>query len=290
MAYDALLHTLAGCTVGFDLMAPNPERELALSFRQMDALGCGLPLLTQGHHALSDTLREADAAWVLDDLGGLEQALDEILDQPELVKQRGAQAHALAQSRFAREQAEEPLLRWVAAPTRAPRPQAPLLDAAALTAALAESRQAQRAAEALRAQAEQERDEKREEVGRLNQQLAELSGAVAHLSRAVDEVAGFRRETVRVLGARSVAAEDEAELLSRELADTRADLAKKDAELRALRREQERLNDAVAAAQDEAQAAGQRLLEQGRAQDRLRQELRALREAVARGPLAWLRK
>lgn len=289
VAYEALLALHARCTAALDWMAPNPERALAVSFRQVDALGCGLPLLTHPHHALSDTLRSWDAGWVVDG-EGLEAALDEALDQPEAVERKARQARALGLAEHSRDQAEAPLLAWVQDPQRRERPRGPLLDAAALAAGLAEARAQAHAARSAQQEAQAELALKRAEVERLTAQNQDLCGSLAHLSRAVDEVAGFRRETVRVLGARSAAAEEESEALARELADLRADLAKKDAELRAARREQERLNDALAAAVDEAQAAGDRLHQQGRVEDRLRQELRGLREALGRGPLARLRR
>ncbi|MCK6519201.1 hypothetical protein L6R46_29570, partial [Myxococcota bacterium] len=98
------------------------------------------------------------------------------------------------------------------------------------------------------------------------------TGVVTRLSRAIDEVAGFRREAVTVLGARAAGAEGEVEALSRQVEEQRADLLKKDAELRAARREQDRLNDALLVATSEGQDAGARQVELGRLLDTIRQE------------------
>lgn len=282
LPYGALLQATARATVAWDWMEPNPERELAVSFRQLDALGCGLPLVTGGHHALAPLLRQWEAGWVLEHLDELPGVLDQLLGDPAEVERRAAQARALARAEFDPARAAAPLLRWVgSSPGRTPG-RTPLLDAARLAAELASAQASGAAAEALRAEAQAEVALKRSELARLTAQNQDLAGSVAHLARAVDEVAGFRREAVRVLGARAEAAEGEAESLARELGDLRADLAKKDAELRAARRELDRLNDALAAAQDEAAAAGDRLLSQGRIEDRLRQELRRLRERLGR--------
>lgn len=286
VGWPSLLRAYAHASLALDLMAPNTERELALSFRQVEYLGCGLPLLTNSGHALSDAIRYAEAGWVVGD--DLEGALLGALSDREELSRRGKNARALARSRFSREVAEKPLLDWVNTATI--RSHAPMLlpEAAALAAALAEARGEAGRESALRAKMEAEVAEKRAEVARLTDAQQCLLGTVERLSRAVDEVAGFRREAVRVLGAQRDGAASEAEALSRELADLRADLAKKDAELRAARREIDRTHDALAAAQEEAKMAGDRLLERGRVEDKLRQQIQALRAQLARGPLARL--
>lgn len=286
VGYFSLLGAYAGASLALDLMAPNPEREVALSFRQVEYLGCGLPLLTGGTHALSDAIRYAEAGWVIGE--DPEAALRAALSDPDELARRGRNARALAAARFSREVAEKPLVDWVLSATV--RAHGPMLlpDAAALAAALAEARGEAGREGALRAKAEAEVAEKRAEVQRLVDENQALIGAAAHLSRAVDEVAGFRRETVRVLGAQRDGAAAESEALGRELADLRADLSKKDAELLAARRVIDRDNDAVAAAQEEAKMAGDRLLDMGRTEDKLRQQLQQLRAQLARGPLARL--
>ncbi|MCB9743978.1 MAG: glycosyltransferase [Alphaproteobacteria bacterium] len=283
--WEALLKAYAGASLALDVMAPNPEREVALAFRQVEYLGCGLPMITGTYHALSEALREAEAGWVG---GSLRETLNAALDDPEALRRRGQNARALARARFSREVAEAPLLRWVETATLRARRPAPLPAAAELAASLAGA-EAQAAAEArLRALAEAEVAAKRAENAALSEQLRELTASVARLSRALDEVAGFKREAVRVLGTQAAGASEEAQALTRELADTQADLSKKDAELRAARREQDRLQDALSSAQDEARYAGERLTELGRREDHLRQERDGLRAALTRSPLARL--
>ncbi|MCB9761711.1 MAG: glycosyltransferase [Alphaproteobacteria bacterium] len=283
-----LLRAYASATVALDLMAPNPERELALAFRQVEYLGCGLPMITGAYHTLAPALDAADAGWVVAP-GGLEAALTQALDDRDALRRRGRNARALARARFSLEVAERPLLDWVEAAALREKHDAPLPSAAELAARLAEARGAADTDRALRETAEAELAEKRAEVDDLNARLRELTASVGRLSRAVDEVAAFRREAVRVLGSQHAAASEEAHALAEALADTRADLAKKDAELRAARRETDRLQDALTAAQDEARYAGDRAVELGRREDRVRQERDRLREALARSPLArWL--
>jgi chromosome segregation ATPase len=93
--------------------------------------------------------------------------------------------------------------------------------------------------------AEAEVVSKRAEVAALVEQNRALTSAVAQLAGAQADVAGFRRETVQVLGTRLAGQTEEAEALRRELAIVRADLEKKDLELGQLRGERDRLGGVI---------------------------------------------
>ncbi|MFH1464275.1 MAG: hypothetical protein ABIO70_07800, partial [Pseudomonadota bacterium] len=101
--YPELLNIYAGATAALDLMAPTPERTLAVAFRHMDYLGCGLPMIVGAEHVLGDVLAEAGAGLV-----GLpvEEALDRVIDAPEEHEARAVAARALARARFGREACE----------------------------------------------------------------------------------------------------------------------------------------------------------------------------------------
>ena len=279
----ALLTAYSGARAALDWFSPNPERELAMSFRQADYLGCGLPLITGADHALSDTLRAAGAGWVVNDLDAFEAAVIEAATDPAAAAARGLAARHLAQTTLSRDVAEAPLLRWVHVAKPRDRVAMPLPEAATLVAALGEARTQAQAAQEAQHKAEAEVAHKRAENALLTEQVQALTGAVTRLSRAVDEVAGFRREAVTVLGARASGAEGEAEALSRQVEEQRADLLKKDAELRAARREQDRLNDALLIATREGEDAGARQVALGRLLDTIKQERDALKERLRRG-------
>jgi hypothetical protein len=72
-------------------------------------------------------------------------------------------------------------------------------------------------------------------------QLRALTTTVEQLAAAQADIAGFRRETVQVLGTRLAGQTEEAEALRREVAILRADVEKKDLELVQLRGERDRL-------------------------------------------------
>ena len=213
-------------TVALDRYAPHTERELALSFRQLDYLSAGLPIITDGWTPLADGVRRHRAGWVDEPL---EAALDAAL-----AEDRGPGARALAAEyapargagellalRPARRAREWSAVRW-----------SKQASAAALRA---------EADRTLREAAETEVSRKRAEVEALFGQLRALTASVEQLSAAQADIAGFRRETVQVLGTRLAGQTEEAEGLRRELAIVRADVEEKDQELEALRGERDRL-------------------------------------------------
>ncbi len=235
--YPVLLAAYAGATAALDWMEPNPERALAFGFRHADYLGCGLPIITRPDSALSDAL--GPAGWTGPELEPLlERALD-----PDARATASAAARALARGPLSRGAAARPLVEWIDAPPQRPPPRSPLLDIAARASEAAESRERARGLESLLAQAHAEVDDKRAESERLTEQVQALTATTARLSRALDEVAGFKREAIAVLGGRSERAERSLAEVERECAILRADAAKKSAELRAMDQLRERLEN-----------------------------------------------
>lgn len=224
---DGWLGLLAGATAALDRYAPNPERALALSFRQMDYLGAGLPLISDPDTPLADGIRATGAGWVDEPL---EDAVRDAILHP--------RSSAALAARYAPEVTEAPLLAWT--PRRRERPWSHVRAGARIArveARAAADRAAREAAEAALAR-------KRDETDALHAQLRSLTASVEALSAAMHEVGGFRRETVQVLGARLSGASTEVEHLRRELEIARADLDKKSAELRAIQDERDRLGRA----------------------------------------------
>jgi hypothetical protein len=228
---DTLLQAYAGATAALDWMRPNPERRLAFSFRHADYLGCGLPILTGPDTALTDLLGEA--GWVTE-LPGLPDTLSALLDDAEDRRRRSRAARALARGPLSLEAASAPLVAWVADGTRHPRAEGPLVDAARLSARAASAEARAESAETARATAEAETARKRQEVAALTSQVQDLIATNGRLARAVDEVAGFKREAIALLGHQGEHAARSLDEANRELAILRADLSKKSAELAAM--------------------------------------------------------
>jgi len=110
--YDELLVEYRQATAALDIALPNAERELALSFRTLDYLVSGLPVIVPAHSVIAHTIAVAEAGWIVDpaDPDSVGAAVDQVLDDPEEVKQRGARARALALERFAWDKAAAPLV------------------------------------------------------------------------------------------------------------------------------------------------------------------------------------
>ncbi len=210
-----------------DRYAPHHERELALSFRQLDALTAGTPLITDANTPLAAEL--GGAGWV-------EEALEDALDLAcgPAGKRARARVRAVAE-RYDAKVTEAPLLAWN--PSYRARGESVLGARAALEAARARSLADQLRREA----AEAEVWAKRAEVEGLHAQTRALCSAVEASSAALADVAGFRREAVTVLGARLSGADTTREALAREVETLRADLTKKNAELEAMTADRDRL-------------------------------------------------
>ncbi len=224
---DEWLAILAGATAALDRYAPNPERALALSFRQMDYLGAGLPLISDPDTPLAEEIRATGAGWVDE---GLEDALDDAIAHP--------RSSAALAKRYHPSRTEAPLLAWK--PRRRERAWSHVRAGARV--GRAEARAA--AEHAAREAAEAELARKRADTDQLHAQLRALTASVEALSGAMLDVAGFRRETVQVLGTRLSGQATEVEHLRRELEIARADLEKKSTELRAIQDERDRLGRA----------------------------------------------
>ncbi len=236
--YDDLLAAWAGASAAIDWMGTHPERSLALSFRHVDALGAGLPILTSDNSALADVLGDAGIA-----TEDIEAAIDRVLDDPAHLHQMRDAAYHLAQTHFHPDTCTAPLVDWVSAPSRAPRRSGPLAEHAALLTRALQAEHLAARFDAERGRLEAEVVAKRQEVEGLHQDLRTLLDSVARQARALDEVAGFKREAIQVLGNREEMAQRNATDLARENALLTADNEKKSAELRAMDSLRERLEN-----------------------------------------------
>lgn len=227
------LSACAGAVAVLDRYAPHHEREMALSFRQMDAVAAGAPLISDADTPLASELRATGAGWVDEPLEDAIEAALTAGDRPgvgRVGRGRGAGLGA-----YAPEQTSKELLAWV---PRVRERGPSVVDAAR---GLATARARSEADRVARLGAEAEVVHKRAEVEALQGQVRALTSAVEATSAAIADVAAFRRETVSVLGARLSGVEATREQLAREVETLRADVQKKDAEQAALIAERDRL-------------------------------------------------
>jgi glycosyltransferase involved in cell wall biosynthesis len=116
--HDELLRHYARAHVAIDLMARNPERELAFTTRTVEYLWCGLPVIYNNYSELSDYIRDYEAGWTLDpeDTDGLRAVIETILREPRVVEARSRNAQRLVRERLTWDRTIEPLDRFVRRP------------------------------------------------------------------------------------------------------------------------------------------------------------------------------
>ncbi|MBK1718350.1 glycosyltransferase [Thiocystis violacea] len=107
------------CQIGVELADENPERRHSQSFRAMEFLANGLPLICNGYTELAELVRVYDAGWVVDHPEELDGVIGEILSHPERVAIKSANALRLIQERFHYARTVRPLLDFLAEPRRA---------------------------------------------------------------------------------------------------------------------------------------------------------------------------
>ncbi|MCX6356120.1 MAG: glycosyltransferase family 4 protein [Candidatus Aureabacteria bacterium] len=107
---ELLQHYLSGY-VFYEVMGRNHERELAFTTRTVEALWCGLPVIYNNYSDLSDYIGRYNSGWCVDtsDRRSVESAIDEALDSPQGVKERGSNAQRLVREHLTWDKTIQPL-------------------------------------------------------------------------------------------------------------------------------------------------------------------------------------
>lgn len=198
---DQLWSEYSRGSVAFDLMTPNPEREINLSFRQVDYLRCGLPLITSPRQVIAADVLEYGAGWVVEpgNTRALRRLIDELLDEPNRIARASTQAQALARDRYAWDATAEPLDALVRHPVRRKREETFVAKLTRTQGDLWEEHEEnQRLREAIGHQ-RRDLDKKTEEIGGLNQRIGTLMGSVDRLSESLGAVSTFKNDAVKYL-------------------------------------------------------------------------------------------
>ncbi|MGH2593624.1 MAG: glycosyltransferase family 4 protein, partial [Anaerolineae bacterium] len=111
LARDALVQTYLRSHVAIDVMARNPERELAFTTRTVEYLWCGLPVIYNDYAELADYIRDYDAGWTVDplDAGAIRAVVESILDDPASLERKSRNAQTLVRERLSWDRTIEPL-------------------------------------------------------------------------------------------------------------------------------------------------------------------------------------
>ena len=110
--------TLAGCGGAIDLMARNPERELAFTSRTVVYMAAGLPVLYNDYSELSAMIEHAEAGWCVspEDGEGIGRTIGEMVGGGEELRRRGRNARELVRRELTWDRTIGPLAEWCERP------------------------------------------------------------------------------------------------------------------------------------------------------------------------------
>lgn len=99
LPYSELLKKYGESHLAFDLFERNVERELSFSFRNIDYLNCGLPIISVDFTTMSGFIERYDAGWNVKDIKDLNKVVEEICDL-EILKRKKKNAKKLFKEKF----------------------------------------------------------------------------------------------------------------------------------------------------------------------------------------------
>jgi glycosyltransferase involved in cell wall biosynthesis len=107
--------------IGVELAEWNIERQYSQSFRSLEFLRHGLPLLCNRYLPISALIEEFDAGWVVDSPESLRAMLPAVFNRPDDWKIKSANALKLVNERLRPQQSSQALLQWLESPSKARR-------------------------------------------------------------------------------------------------------------------------------------------------------------------------
>jgi hypothetical protein len=107
--------------VGVELAEWNIEREFSQSFRSLEFLRHGLPLLCNRYLPIARLVEKYDAGWTVDDPDSLRALLSHITSDPGRWSGKSANARKLVAEALRPDVSVRPLLNWLESPAKAPR-------------------------------------------------------------------------------------------------------------------------------------------------------------------------
>lgn len=274
LPYPDLLREYAAADVAVDLFEENPERQLALSFREIDYLRCGLPMVCAPFAYIARYVGQYGAGWVLPDTDDqtIRRVFREILNLPRPLPAGYAEAASrLSCEVFDYRTAIQPILKLLSGPLRKAPPAASLLRASLNWSdqARLEMERLQRETRALRdelAAREHDLNTLRELEQEKMRHLSESSATIAELRRYIADKESNLQQSVNL-----IAEKDQA------LGYQQATIARLEEHARQLQDESARLREHATRLQEQLDAETIRLQTEC---DRLRQQVTGLEETL----------
>lgn len=107
--------------IGLEVAQANIEREYSHSFRSLEFLRHGLPLICNEYLPIAKLVKKYKAGWTVDGPEELAGLLSSVMTQPEEWKKRSENALKLVEEALNPDSATGPLLDWLESPAKAPR-------------------------------------------------------------------------------------------------------------------------------------------------------------------------
>jgi glycosyltransferase involved in cell wall biosynthesis len=107
--------------IGVELAEWNPERQYSQSFRSLEYLRHGLPLLCNDYLPLARLIRQYDAGWIVHEPGSLPALFERITSKPQEWQDKSDNALRLVREVLDPMRSVQPLLQWLESPHKAAR-------------------------------------------------------------------------------------------------------------------------------------------------------------------------
>ena len=236
---DTLWKEYSKASVAFDLMTPNPEREINLSFRQIDYLRCGLPIITSPRQVIAEQLLEYGAGWCVEpgDDKALDKLVGDLLAHPEKIAKASSAAQKLAKEHFTWESATAPLDTLVRGLKKREHKETFVNRLTRTQGDLWQEHEENKRLRETVIHLQDDQEKKSEELQKLNARLGVLLGSVDRLSGSLTAVSRFKNDALLFLHEQEDAALREAAELATEVERLQLDIKKKDAAIKAGKRE-----------------------------------------------------
>jgi len=248
IAIDELWKQYSRASVAFDLMTPNPEREINLSFRQVDYLRCGLPIITSPRQVIAEKLLAYGAGWCIKpgDNKALRALVKDLLAHPEKIAKASSAAQKLARDCFTWERSTEELDGLIQTVTKRDHTETFVNRIARTQGDLWQEHEENKRLRESVLHLQDDQGKKSEEIQSLNSRLGVLLGSVDRLSGSITAVSRFKNDMLLFLHEQEDAALREAAELTTEVERLQLDIKKKDAAIKAGKREQSKAASALA--------------------------------------------
>ena len=107
--------------IGLELAEWNVERQYSQSFRSLEFLRHGLPLLCNSYLPIAPLVEKYDAGWAVDEPGSLASLLPKIVSRPDEWRKKSENALKLVTEVLRPERSVRPLLEWLESASKAAR-------------------------------------------------------------------------------------------------------------------------------------------------------------------------